>query len=311
LGSSSTKRWLGSAFVTICVLLWLTPVGFNLINFTIERTLPDTRAALSTWAAQTIPDGAVIVDFDSHRVFSKDWGNYQGPYRVWLKSSITDYSLDQWRELQANYVAVSDFTVEKWKSAQQVDRNYLQNMLFLKKLPDDNRSWRGPTFHIYRTSRPQVVLKAVFGEQLALVGYNVAGASSDAMSIYNALPGQPLSLTFFWQALRQPTANYSVYIHLVPTTDRIPVAQADGALAAFDRPTITWSDTAETLMSSPFTITIPAEVPQGDYRVLVGVYDYATGTRLITEPQQDYLQLFEVKIANKQIGLTEQQITIR
>jgi hypothetical protein len=97
----------------------------------------------------------------------------------------------------------------------------------------------------------------------------------------------------------------------VPTTNRIPVAQADGALAGFDRPTITWSDTAETLMSSPFTITIPAEVPQGDYRVLVGVYDYATGTRLITEPQQDYLQLFEVKIANKQIGLTEQQITIR
>jgi hypothetical protein len=67
------------------------------------------------------------------------------------------------------------------------------------------------------------------------------------------------------------------------------LAQADGTPTVPDRPTLTWSDPSETLISLPLTITIPANLEAGDYRVFVGLYNYVTGERLPVGAESAFL----------------------
>jgi len=55
-------------------------------------------------------------------------------------------------------------------------------------------------------------MRAVFGDQIALVGYDFGAAA--------LAPGEPLELTLRWQALRTPDANYQVALRLVDPEGR-------------------------------------------------------------------------------------------
>lgn len=55
-------------------------------------------------------------------------------------------------------------------------------------------------------------VRAVFGDQIALVGYDVG---SEALA-----PGEPFELTLRWQALRTPDANYQVSLRLMDPEGR-------------------------------------------------------------------------------------------
>jgi len=56
------------------------------------------------------------------------------------------------------------------------------------------------------------------------------------------------------------------------------------------RPTHTWNDPGETLVSRPFTLTVGADVPPGQYRLITGFYRRDTWERLI-DPNGDDFQL--------------------
>ena len=58
------------------------------------------------------------------------------------------------------------------------------------------------------------------------------------------------------------------------------INQADGNPARVDRLSLTWTEPSETLISPLFEIALPPDLPAGDYRVLIGLYNYQTGVRL-------------------------------
>ena len=63
--------------------------------------------------------------------------------------------------------------------------------------------------------------------------------------------------------------------------DQVDVlAQADGNPAKPDRLSLTWVHLDETLISPDFTLTVPSDLPTGEYRLLIGLYNYQTGVRL-------------------------------
>jgi mannosyltransferase len=90
-------------------------------------------------------------------------------------------------------------------------------------------------------------------------------------------PGQAAHLTLFWTA-RQPISQaYTVFIHLL-AVDGFDLLDADGPPVNDRRPTDSWQ-AGETIID-PHLISIPADLPPGDYALEIGLYVRATNTRL-------------------------------
>ncbi len=107
---------------------------------------------------------------------------------------------------------------------------------------------------------------ATLGDAIKLVGATVKppGAS-----------GQPLGVMLVWQALRPPDADYVVFVHLLDDTGQL-VAQSD-ATPAGDDATRRWI--ADEVVTDEHMLTLPADAA-GTYRLVAGMYDPLTGTRL-------------------------------
>jgi hypothetical protein len=89
--------------------------------------------------------------------------------------------------------------------------------------------------------------------------------------------GDTLDIDLIWR-LRQPLErDYKVFVHIADASGR-PVAQWDGF------PCLNLGRTGQWTVGEPIKdsvlMTIPEERPAGEYQVLVGLYDGATGQRL-------------------------------
>ena len=125
-------------------------------------------------------------------------------------------------------------------------------------------------------AEPDVQLEARWAGQVELTGFSL---DEEAL-----LSGQPAQLTLFWKAL-QPLPDYKVFVHLRDPNNQ-PVAQADHipseTLVAM--PTSIWR-VGEVVPDVTY-LTVPLNVPSGDYRLLVGMYDPETSERLPVENDQ-------------------------
>jgi hypothetical protein len=92
-----------------------------------------------------------------------------------------------------------------------------------------------------------------------------------------AAPGDTLHLTLVWKPLRPLPLDYKLFVH-VAGPDGAPVAQWDGM------PGLNTARTSQWPVAEPFRdhvlLTLPPDTPRGDYTVLAGLYDPATGNRL-------------------------------
>ena len=91
------------------------------------------------------------------------------------------------------------------------------------------------------------------------------------------IPGQTWQLTLYWQALATADTGYTVFVHLLDTSDDIH-AQRDQFPAAGARPTTGW--VAGEIIHDSHELTVAADAPPGEYRLEVGIYDPVTGRRL-------------------------------
>lgn len=90
-------------------------------------------------------------------------------------------------------------------------------------------------------------------------------------------PGQPITLTLWWTATATPTAPLTTFVHVVNASGQI-VAQADSPPANGDRPATGWLPNEA--VPDAKTLTLPADLPPGDYTLLVGLVDATTGALL-------------------------------
>jgi hypothetical protein len=128
-------------------------------------------------------------------------------------------------------------------------------------------------------------LSVNLGEQIVLKGYSVTPDPP--------LPGQPMVLTLFWQALTSMEIDYSAFLHLRNEADQT-VAQLDFFPG---RPTSSWW--AGDLVQSKRQFEVPAELPVGKYRLLLGLYDPSTLGRLSVSNDatgENAIELIELEI---------------
>ena len=132
-------------------------------------------------------------------------------------------------------------------------------------------------------------LNAIFGGQVALVGYDLGGiAEHPADAGWGEVvvrPGQSLPLTLYWQAVGPVTAEYTVFAHLLGS-DGGRYAQDDGPALKGLQPMTHWM-AGETLPDRRM-LDLPAngstELAQalkpGRYQLQVGLYTQKGGERL-------------------------------
>jgi hypothetical protein len=124
-------------------------------------------------------------------------------------------------------------------------------------------------FLMTMTDRPPQPLDMRVGDDIRLQGYAIDKTS--------ARPGDNLLLTLWWHAQAAPGDERSVLVQLLNHTGAI-IAQADGPPARGSRPTSQWH-AGETVIDSR-QITLPADLPAGEYMLVFGMYRWPSLERL-------------------------------
>ncbi len=89
----------------------------------------------------------------------------------------------------------------------------------------------------------------------------------------DARAGETITITLHWNVREAPPKDYQVFVHLLGD-DPEPVAQGDGPPLMGYYPTSLWA--AGETFADPHPLSLPAGLPPGQYRLLVGMYDLET-----------------------------------
>ena len=135
--------------------------------------------------------------------------------------------------------------------------------------------WIGPHTTWFRLASPPGTalpashqVQAPVGPDVMLLGYDLAPAT--------LAPGSELAVTLYWQATSPLDRDLASFVHLA-------AGPADAVFAQSDRqhpgyvPTSTWP--TDRYVIDAHRVQIPADMPQIAYKVIVGLYDPATGQR--------------------------------
>ncbi|HMR66580.1 MAG TPA: glycosyltransferase family 39 protein, partial [Anaerolineae bacterium] len=129
-------------------------------------------------------------------------------------------------------------------------------------------------------ARPDRGLEVNFGDQIRLVGYDEPRRQGDS-----------LDLTLYWQSLAVTGVDYTAFIHVRDQAGNT-VAQADRPPTNHRYPTSVWSPGE--IIPDQVLIPLPAGLAAGEYQVVAGLYDFATGQRVpIVGTAEDSLLLLE------------------
>jgi hypothetical protein len=123
--------------------------------------------------------------------------------------------------------------------------------------------------HRYEPTTPNHVQEAQLGAAVELAGY-------DMREVVRA-PGSPLEVTLHWHVLDTPDKGYHTFVHLLDAAGQI-VAQHDGPPGEGEAPALGWLP-GEYLVDSHL-LSLPFVLPDGEYRLVAGLYDPATNQRL-------------------------------
>jgi hypothetical protein len=117
---------------------------------------------------------------------------------------------------------------------------------------------------------PARMLDVRFGDAIRLTGADVPAM---------AQPGGDLAWTLYWQSADPVPVDYAVFAHLLNAQGE-KVAQLDWQPhdTAGVLPATAWPVGRPVVDSQ--TLALPADLPRGEYRLVVGLYDWRDGTRL-------------------------------
>jgi len=110
------------------------------------------------------------------------------------------------------------------------------------------------------------------GEQIALAGVTQPRSQ--------VKPGEPLSFTLHWRANASVALDYTAFVHLLNSTGE-KVAQLDWQPndGISRLPTSSWA--ADQMVVDTQTLKLPESMTPGTYRLIVGLYHWQDGQRLL------------------------------
>ncbi len=273
------------ALISLYTAIAILPAFSASVSAAQDAAKLDHRNELATYMDTSLPPAPHIASTDNHKTLNRDYGGYHGKndFPLVAVANLLDKPLEDWRAQNVTYAIVPYNT--DWQTYAP------DQLLLLKSYPADPR-YRGPSMQVLRLQPIQNRLdKPLQLGSLNLIGYDLSARQISA--------GSDVTLTYYWQAAAPTALPMRVFTHIYPL-DRLEVmAQQDGLPLVDDlerRPTSTWDDPAEVLVSRPFTITLPANLPSGRYRVVLGFYDPVGNQRLSTPSGDTFVTVTEIEI---------------
>jgi len=115
----------------------------------------------------------------------------------------------------------------------------------------------------------------------------------DTDSTQGAKAGGTLPVTLYWKANGATDMSYKVFLHLTNAENR-PLSQQDDFPMGGLAPTSAWRPGE--VITDLHKLIIKSDVPAGEYRLLVGLYEPETGLRLKTPQGEDSVLLEKVTV---------------
>ena len=141
------------------------------------------------------------------------------------------------------------------------------------------------------------VVRGNFDNQITLFGY---GLSRDPLK-----PGEGAEVILLWQAERDIDADYVVFLQLVGADGKIWTTR-DSAPVSGQYPTSRWI--RNEIVRDTHTLLLPADMPNGDYALQVGLYRSTDAQRLTvlrwTRRSTDVLDLAKVAVKGRDRAFT-------
>ncbi len=119
------------------------------------------------------------------------------------------------------------------------------------------------------SSVPDNLLPASFADQIDLLGYS--------LSDRQLVSGESLDLTLYWSPRGRPMHDYTVFVHLLDSSGQLR-GQADSPPMAGKYPTSVWD--AGEVIADLHTLSLAPDLPAGEYKIAIGLYDPETGQRV-------------------------------
>jgi hypothetical protein len=112
-----------------------------------------------------------------------------------------------------------------------------------------------------------------------------------------ARPGSILPVALHWRATQPMPTDYHVFVHLISADGNI-VAQSDGQPVLWTRPTSTWSPGER--IEDRHALSLPTDLPSGDYILITGLYLPDNGERLLSSKEETFVILNTVQVTSKE-----------
>ena len=173
-------------------------------------------------------------------------------------------------------------TVEKWFT----ENEYLEQCQWTGKQIRLCSYIRQPQ----NSSQTLLVKNINFGDKI-LLKKSKQRVAKDASILH---PGQSLLLMLEWTAHQQPTQRYKISLQLIDASGVLK-AQHDREPLDGYRPTDTWQPDERII--DRYAFTLPDDLPPGDYKVFLIVYDPNTGQRLnVANTGNNFAELLTAKV---------------
>jgi len=131
--------------------------------------------------------------------------------------------------------------------------------------------------HVMTPPTPRYPADVQFGALGRLVGYDLTGPADSS-----------LTLTLYWQATGATDRAHTVFVHLQDATG-VTRGYGDSEPAGGRFPTTSWLPGE--YLTDLHRVAIAADTPAGLYRLVIGLYDPATGRRLTTGQGAEWVEL--------------------
>ena len=129
-------------------------------------------------------------------------------------------------------------------------------------------------------------VNARFGDRIRLEGYSINDSSFAA--------GDILQLTLFWNPQSLIANRYKIFVHVIGDPDSPPVAQHDGEPVGGLVLTTMWKP--DEIVRDNHGVFLPLDLPRGDYKLEVGLYDVNSSERLTLADGSDKLFLDSIVV---------------
>ncbi|HSN74291.1 MAG TPA: glycosyltransferase family 39 protein [Anaerolineae bacterium] len=286
--SSPVGKLLSYLWLAVAIVLVSIPTGITLAAYYFDPAVArdDYRSIAAYISAVAGPDDSIILNAPGQREVFEYY--YQGPLPL--------YGLPEQRppDEAATLARIEEIAGQHphlytlyWATEESDPNQLIESWLDTHAYKAEDL-WQGNTrFVIYATQQPTddwplQTSDVLFGDQIRLASY--------ALSSQEITSGDVLQLQLNWQAERQPDADYTVFVQLLDERDQV-VAQRDAPPG--DRPTSEWQP-GETIADN-HGVLVPHGTAPGDYRLILGMYNPATGERLPVG-EQDYIDLGVVRV---------------